>query len=202
LALRVYGDREAPGRLLRTQQSDDSEIRVEVVDDGRPVGGTTLNVGAIRSENAWCGDLNGDRVLDFILPVWSGGNGIGAEFATLVVVLSSRVTYRTWTVPTVDPDPEDLLALPSRRECVIVKSSLRDPRHEDQLHSYWIYNLLSIRKDELVVANGLDWRFPKWVWFTTGPNHKPAASLSRADKQRIWASQHEAMFEEVRPTSR
>ena len=179
----IYGDRAMPGRVLWTRLSEDNDMNIEVTDDAQhKFARATFNDGySDRATTAWCGDLNADRVVDFILPVWSGGNALGGEFAELAVVLSSGATYRVWVVPTFDPDPEDLLALPSSRDAVIVTASLRT-----EAHSYWVYNLISIRKDELVLANGLDRRFPKWVWFTTQPNHKPA-SLSASDEQRIWA---------------
>jgi len=69
---------------------------------------------------------------------------------------------------------------------------------ESKRHSYWVYNLLAVRNDELVVANDLEVRFPKWIWYTARPNHKPAA-LSAAEKNRIRGLQREPMVREASP---
>jgi len=53
-------------------------------------------------------------------------------------------------------------------------------------HSYWVYNLLRVSGDRLVLANDRDPQFPKWIWYTWGPNHKPVASLSNSEKHRLW----------------
>jgi hypothetical protein len=52
-------------------------------------------------------------------------------------------------------------------------------------HSYYVYDLWSFRDGELVPANNVDPRFPKWVWMTLTENHKPANSLSQEEKQKI-----------------
>jgi hypothetical protein len=90
--------------------------------------------------------------------------GLGGEVHDLVVVLSSRATYRTWVIPTMTPGAEDFLALPDRGHCAIVKTtyvSNEDQSERSRRHSYWVYNLIAVRGDELVVANPLYAGFPK-----------------------------------------
>ena len=84
-------------------------------------------------------------------------------------------------------------------QCVIVKTSYANNEEENdsKRHSYWVYNLLAVHNDELVIANMLDPRFPKWVWYTARPSHKAAARLSAAEKERIWSLQRGAMFWEA-----
>ena len=64
--------------------------------------------------------------------------------------------------------------------------------------SDWVYNLLAIRDDELVLANELDSRFPKWVWYRARPNHASAA-LAAEEQTRIWNLESGAMFWEALP---
>jgi hypothetical protein len=203
----IYGDARAPGPRLRARAVDFfSGIQVDVLDAQQRalVGLTPVSDFPAhgRPKSAWCADLNGDRALDFVLALWGHGNGLGSVFYELVIVVSSGSRYRIWVVLTASPDPEDFLALRPGGGCVIVKTSFRinGERRESRRHSYWIYNLIAVRDDELVVANKFDQRFPKWVWYTARPNHKPTASLSPADKERIWAQ--EPMFREASPVTR
>jgi hypothetical protein len=200
----IYGNEATTSPRLRATAADFlAGIEVEVLDaQGRSLAGP----GYVsdfpphsRPDEALCGDLNGDGLLDFVLPLASRGNSLGSLFHDLVIVLSSGSTYRIWVVPTAAPGREDFLTLPTHRSCVIVKSSFRsnEEKAESKLHSYWIYNLVAVRNDELIVANRLDRRFPKWVWYTGSPNHKPTARLSAADKERIWALRQESMFWEA-----
>jgi hypothetical protein len=201
----TYGDGATAGPRLRATAADFfSGIEVEVLDaQGRSLAGPDYVSDFpphSRPDAAFCADINGDGLLDFVLPLASRGNSLGALFHDLVIVLSSGPShYRIWVVPTAAPGAEDFLRLPADISCVIVKSSFRsdDQKPESKRHSYWIYNLVAVRNDELVVANRLDRRFPKWVWYTDQPNHKPTASLSAADKARIWGLQQESMFWEA-----
>jgi hypothetical protein len=200
----MYGSDERPaGPRLRTRAADFySGIEVEVLDaQQRSVAGPRYvsdYPAHSRPESAWCADLNDDGAVDFVLPLWGHGNGLGSLFYELVIVLSSGSRYRMWVVPTAEAGPADFLALP-QASCVIVTTSFRsnEEQSERRRHSYWIHNLLAVRNDELIVANQLDRRFPKWVWYTTRPNHKPTASLSPADKERILDLRQESLFREA-----
>jgi len=201
----IYGsDRRTDPRLRAIAVDTDRETgtRIEIVDaDGRALAGPSLASLPPdgRPESVFCADLNGDARLDFVLPLWGHGNGLGALFYELVVALSSGSTYRLWLVSTAQPGPEDLLRLDGNAGVVIVKSSFRNNQAPDERHrhSYWIYNLIAVRDDELVLANELDARFPKWVWYTIRPNHSPATSLSPADQERIWNLEPEPLFREA-----
>lgn len=202
--VRIYGNASAAGPRLRTRSIDyfsGIEVEVQDAEQRSPAGPSQVSdfPAHSRPDSAWCADLNGDRALDFVLPLWGHGNGLSALFYELIVVLSSRSGYRIWVVPTAEPGREDFLVLRPEAGCVIVKTSYRnnEERSESRRHSYWIYNLIAVRNDELIVANQLDRRFPKWVWYTARPNHKPAASLSLADKGRIWGLQQESLFREA-----
>ena len=103
-------------------------------------------------------------------------------------------------MPTAAPGAGDFLALTDSGRCVIVKASFasNESPAESTRHSYWVYNLLAVRNDELIAANDLDVPFPKWIWYTARPNHK-AAALSAAEKKRIWGLQREPMVREASP---
>jgi hypothetical protein len=200
----IYGNEATTDPRLRAIAADFfSGIEVEVLDaQGHSLAGpgyVSDFPAHSRPDEAFCADLNGDGLLDFVLPLASRGNSLGSLFYDLVIVLSSGSKYRIWVVPTAEPGPEDFLTLPPHIGCVIVKSSFRnnEEKTESKLHSYWIYNLVAVHDDELIVANRLDRRFPKWVWYTGLPNHKPTASLSAADKERIWGLRQESMFWEA-----
>jgi len=201
----VYGDDRTGGPRLRASAASFFEgVTIEVVEaDGKAVAGPSYASDFpphSRPDSAFCADLNHDGRLDFVLPLASRGNGLGMLFHELVVALSSGSKYRIWIVPTAAPGPEDFLVLTDPGQCVIVKASFasNESPAESRRHSYWVYNLLAVRNDELVEANDLGSRFPKWIWYTARPNHKPAA-LSAAEKNRIWSLQREPMVREASP---
>jgi len=197
----VYGRRSTPGPRLRAIGEDFVGVYVEVVDaNGRSLAAPRL-VSEFppfsRPQDAFCADLNEDGRLDFALVLDSRGNGLGAVFNDLVVTLSSGSTYRVWVVPTATAGREDFVALNGQN--AIVKTSFRNnqTRRDSQRRSYWVFNLLAIQRDELVLANDLDARFPTWVRYFARPNHA-AAVLADEEKARIWnLDQHDAMFREA-----
>lgn len=75
--------------------------------------------------------------------------------------------------------------------------AMTDHPDPDRRHSYWVYHLLAIHGDELIVDDDVDPRFPKWVWYTSGPNHKPSRRLTATDKARIWSQQPQPILREV-----
>jgi len=199
----VYGRKSTPGPRLRAIGVDFVGIDLEVVDaNGRSLA-APRRVSEFppfsRPQDARCADLNEDGQLDFALVLDSRGNGLGAVFNELVVALSSGSTYRMWVVPTATAGPEDFVAL--NGHSAVVKTSFRnnETRRDSQRRSYWVFNLLAIQRDELVLANELDARFPKWVRYFARPNHA-AAVLPDDEKTRIWnLQQHDAMFWEAAP---
>jgi hypothetical protein len=200
-----YGRKRTGGPRLHAIAADFLQgIEVGVVDvRGRPLAGPSWvseHPVTSRPTSTWCGDLNGDGLVDFAMPLASGGNGLGGEFHDLVVVLSSRAAYRTWVIPTMTPGAEDFLALPDRGHCAIVKTTYvsNEEQSESRRHSYRVYNLIAVRGDELVVANPLYAGFPKWIWYTGRPNHRPTR-LSAIEKDRIWNLHRASMFREAPP---
>jgi hypothetical protein len=153
--------------------------RVEV-----PVEATTP--GDVGLDDAICDDLNRDGATDFVVTLWGHGNGLGASFYDRLVVLSSGEGYRFWVLPTMGPAAEDFVSFGSLEPIVMVTRELVQKRDGfEEPRSYFVYDLWALRGDEVMSANSIDSRFPKWVRYTFRPNHQPATSSSAADEQRL-----------------
>jgi hypothetical protein len=134
---------------------------------------------------AICEDLNGDGITDFVTDHSRHGNGLGASFYDRLVVLSSSSGgYRFWIMNNMNPSPEDFVGFGQIEPIVMVTTSFANSEGAIP-HSYYVYDLWSFRDGEVVSANDLDNRFPKWVWMTVAENHMPASSLSLEEKQRM-----------------
>ena len=134
---------------------------------------------------AICEDLNGDGITDFVTDHSKHGNGLGASFYDRLVILSSSAGgYRFWILQNMDPSSEDYVTFGELEPILMVTTSFANSR-EDIPHSYYVYDLWRFRDGEVVSANGIDTRFPKWVWMTVAENHMPASSLSLEEKQRM-----------------
>jgi len=135
-------------------------------------------------EDAICDDLNRDGAQDFVVTFSRHGNGLGASFYDRLIALSAGDHYRFWVVPTMGPAHEDFVTFGQIEPIVLVTREFfqrRDWRAEPR--SYFIYDLWAFRGDEVVIANSIDSRFPKWVRYTIKPNWKPALSISADDKR-------------------
>ncbi len=134
---------------------------------------------------AICEDLNGDGITDFVTDHSRHGNGLGASFYDRLVVLSSSSGgYRFWMLNNMNPSPEDFATFGEIEPIVMVTTTFANSEG-DVPHSYYVFDLWSFRDGEVVSANDLDTRFPKWVWMTVAENHMPASSLSLEEKQRM-----------------
>lgn len=134
---------------------------------------------------AVCADLNGDGRTDFITDHWRHGNGLGGAFYDRLLVLSSpSEVYRFWVLSTMYPSAADYVSFGAIEPIVIVTTSFANSGGAIP-HSYLVYDLWTVRGGEVVSANHIDDRFPKWVWMTFKENHKPASSLSPEAKQRM-----------------
>ena len=134
---------------------------------------------------AICEDLNGDGITDFVTDHSKHGNGLGASFYDRLVVLSSSSGgYRFWIMNNMNPSPEDFVGFGEIEPIVMVTTTFANSEGAVP-HSYYVYDLWSFRDGEVVSANDLDTRFPKWVWMTLAENHMPASSLSLEEKQRM-----------------
>jgi hypothetical protein len=143
------------------------------------------NVVHLLPEEAICDDLNGDGITDFITTHSLHGNGLGARsYDRLIMLSSTDGEYRFWTMRTMDPSPLDFQLLNEPGSEVFLTTSFANSGG-DRPHSYLVYDLWRFEGNQLVNANHLDARFPKWVLMTFAENHKPATSLSSEDKLRM-----------------
>jgi hypothetical protein len=162
----------------------------KVIQGGRVIAPTiqvplVSTVVSLLPTKAICHDLNGDGTTDFLTDHSRHGNGLGARFYDRLVILSSSTGgYRFWILQTMDPSPEDYVTFGALEKLAMVTTSFANSGGAIP-HSYYVYDLWSFRDGELVPANNVDPRFPKWVWMTLTENHKPANSLSQEEKQII-----------------
>ena len=134
--------------------------------------------------DAICDDLNGDGVTDFVVNLWGHGNGLGASFYDRLIALSSGDSYRFWVVSTMSPGREDFVSFGKIEPVVMVTREFVQQRNQpDEPRSYFVYDLWAFHGGELVLANSIDSRFPKWVRFTSKPNWRPAISVTDDDKR-------------------
>ena len=136
-------------------------------------------------DDAICHDLNRDGATDFVVTLWGHGNGLGASFYQRMIALSAGASYRFWILPTMSPAAEDFVTFGQIEPIVLVTRDLVQLRDwPAEPRSYFAYDLWAFRRDEVVLANSVDSRFPKFVRFTSKPNWQPA-KLTEEDKRRL-----------------
>jgi len=139
----------------------------------------------VRVDGAVCDDLNGDGARDFVVALWLHGNGLGARFYDRLIALSAGDNYRFWVLQTMDPSLEDFVRFSATQPIVMVtKEWVHQNERNGGPASYFVFDLWSFSGGEVVEANSLDRRFPKWVRWTFVPSSRPAP-LSDANKRRL-----------------
>jgi len=137
-------------------------------------------------DDAICDDLNRDGATDFVVALWGHGNGLGASFYDRLIALSSGDSYRFWVIPTMGPAAEDFVTFGKLEPIVMVTREFVQQRDwPEEPRSYFVYDLWAFHDGELVSANLIDSRFPKWVRYTSKPNSQPATSLTDLDKRKL-----------------
>jgi hypothetical protein len=135
-------------------------------------------------DQALCDDLNRDGVMDFVVPLWNHGNGFGAGYYDWLIALSADATYRFWTINArgalfarLSPDGPIGLA---------TEQFAQKKKDDGEQASYFVWDLWSFSGGNVVNANAMDRRFPKWIRFTLKPNDLPAKSLTDDDKKALY----------------
>ncbi len=176
-------------------------ILVSVTNEhGATVAGPVQVAPWIHFTGARWADLNGDGREDFVVTVGSGGCGLAVGRANVAFILSAGWGYRITAVRTMFPGPEDFIDPSGKGECLYVQASFvyGEKGRDGKAHNYWVYNLLrpggGFRRREVVLANGRDRRFPKWIWYTNNPNHQATTQLTAAQKRRLWRPQAAKVF--------
>jgi hypothetical protein len=186
-------------RLSRGTGTEAEAVFMSVVDArGRVLGGPTrIADTAIVMPPAFWADLNGDGRMDFVaLAVTAiGGSACACDMG---FALSSGNGYRITAVrATRGPGANDFLDLGDGRvgfvhTALIEKRSARAPGAQSE--SYFVYSLLEVKGDRLVLIEAdaeADPRlsgFPKWVPIAATSTRPAAApTLADAERARLWS---------------
>ena len=138
----------------------------------------------------YVGDLNRDGTMDYVLEVWSGGNGTAAEVCDLAFVLSSGREFHLTTVNSMSPSIDDFIDLNEDGRCQFLHTAFvygYPIRGKDgQVHNYWVYNILEVAGGSLRLVNSIRPGFPKWILFTFKGNHEETNQLTQEEKDQLW----------------
>ena len=130
--------------------------------------------------------LNEDNKKDFIIQSWSGGSGLAAYICDVTFILSTNKGYEANVLTTFNPTRSDFIDLFENQKCQFIHTDLIETKARDgNSHRFWLYNLLQFEGPKVVVANDLDDRFPKMVWYTYKANHKATKLLTEAQKRKL-----------------
>jgi hypothetical protein len=135
------------------------------------------------------GDFNGDGKKDFVATVWLGGCGLATGYHDQIFVLSRETGYVARRLVALFPSAADFVDVNQDGVLDLVHTTFvygKEKSPDGKLHNYWVYNLLTVEGDRLVLANELDDRFRKWVYYSFKDNHKETEMLTQAQKDRHW----------------
>lgn len=172
------------------------ELEVRVYSDEIPAH-VELRVGdkvAIPKTN--CGDhaflpmvytanLSNDGKIDFVVNLLSGGNGLASGSCNVVFLVSSGESYYLSVVHTFFPDKSDFVIVGKKRCFIQTAFEKVYPCKDGELHSFWVYNLLTIDSDGIRVRADLHRDFPKTIWYTFRPNSQETGMLTKEQKAVI-----------------
>lgn len=148
---------------------------------GRINGGRVASVGAYRA------DLNADGAPDYTVFTYSGGCGLAGQITYVTLLLSSPTGYGCVRVLSYDAKSADLVNIAGHVYLVHTSMIYGEEGKDGRRHNYWVYNLLRVSGKSLVLDNAPDRRFPKWVMYSSLPNHKETAQLTPDQRQRLWS---------------
>lgn len=192
---RVYSaPGEADNLLLKVDAGPEGMlIAVEDKDKGLVFGPEKVSSGnfgnSMLHPPVLSGDLNGDGIQDFILPFWYGGCGLASGNYKIVFLLSDGDSYNITVFDDMVFSRESFVNINGK--CRYVHTSFvfgkgEPSRLDGRERNFWVYNLLGIEGSKIATNNEADRRFPAWIWFTYGPNHKNTVHLTDEQKERLW----------------
>ena len=134
----------------------------------------------------YCGLINDDEKIDFMLHFYCGGNGINADLNEVCLLLSNQDGYEATSMVTYGGGPGNHYIKIQERPHFIIKSFGGIAECLDgKTHNFWTYNLLEIKGDALYLANQNHNNFPRTIWFVYEPKHRETNLLSSEDKTRL-----------------
>ena len=202
--------RATPGRKIEYSVAANSTRLLEVLQEGN---GTALAVfkgslepvvGPVRVSQlvselspprAYRADLNRDGEPDYILEVYSGGNGIARCYSDVAFVVSSKGQYATTVFKSACPSEDDFVDLFSDGRFQYIQPTFvfgSDVTGKDgRVHNYWVYNIYSLDGASFILQNSMKTGFPKWIMYAGSVNHRPTEQLTAEQKQLLWKSYEE-----------
>ena len=133
-------------------------------------------------------DLNQDGLPDFIVQIWSGGNGMDADLSEVTFLLSSTNGYHAASFDQYSFGKETV-RFKSQGPVYFIRNDLissDDEKTKDgRPHNFWVYELYRIDGVRFVPADADQPGFPKWIWFTDKANHAETTQLSQKQKARL-----------------
>lgn len=158
-----------------------------------------IGEGSSVGQEVYWADLNADGREDFVIKRWLGGNGTIYTFLCKVTFLVSdkgryvfTVTEGLWSGLSyfVDMDGD--------RICEFIHTAFVEGSQvkgrDGRKHNYWVYNVLSIRDGQLFVDRRFAPQFPKWIWYTRGPNHSPTTQITPSQQRLLWKEEPDRIF--------
>jgi hypothetical protein len=144
-------------------------------------------------------DLNADGKEDFVGKAFLGGNGTILTFlCDVVFLLSNGGGYVVTTTEGLWSGFSYFVDLDGNGVCEFIHTAFVEGGHvkgrDGRGHSYWVYNVLSIRDGRLFVNNRLAPQFPKWIWYTHRPNHSATTQITPSQQRLLWREQPDRIF--------
>jgi len=199
VTLGFAGNRGKADQVLMTLEIQEQGTVAEIYDRSeQPIRGPVLVSRLHNPGNGYVADLNGDKKLDYVIDVWSGGNGIAAAICETVFFLSNPSGYSILVVNSWAPEKEDFLDLLGNGHCQLLHRSFIDgdpiTGKDGRVHNHWVYNLLEVVEDRLELRNSAASGFPKWILYTFRENHEATDQLTVDQKNRLWKAQVKCLF--------
>lgn len=184
-----------PGTMLAVQEKDPNGlVTASLIEKGKVVGGpVTLGGSARLGLRVWAANLTaaGNTGKDVIIGTPNPGNGLAASVNFVCFFLRSKDGYETVEGLTYHLDDNDFVDLnkDGRVEWIQTEFIHGCAGRDGKAHNYWVLNLIRFQNGRPVLGNGIDKRFPSWIWFTFKPNHQNTTQLTDAQKQQLFREQ-------------
>jgi hypothetical protein len=140
---------------------------------------------------AYVGDLNRDGKPDYIIQVFSGGNGIPPS--DLVFAISEKTRYVITVFRAYDYSRSSFVDLRHNGQFQYIQTIfvfVSNIKGKDgKSHNYWVHNIYSLSGASFELNNSMQSGFPKWILFTDKSNHKPTNQLTEEQKIELWKLQ-------------